>query len=983
MVEIDRILMRENLCNILQKEYVALLGQREVGIDAIIKSLINKKSPLAGMKFVAVALPRLPNNALSGSEFEEMFLDRLLDAANRIPPETSLAEKVTQAVQQRITYSANYRIRKALDTIGKETSANYLVIILHALANIEDEPLKHLLLMLREYHDQMDNQGEAGERLRFLVAGDARLWHLCYHKTPERSPFNIAERVFMEGLSHKELQMIDICNSLDTAMILRDLTDGIPLLVEEVIKRREVSDDLEQYFGYLQVGWNALPPASQELLKNLIEGSVQFPACQIDYQCPQIPVVKSPWLEAFWEGFLRLRYRQLAWRSQIHQAFVMKYVEGQDNPFKSAIVKVDLRERAERLDKAVKNVHYSRSKQEPLEEAQSLAYQTDSTELAIVLEMVQCGEKSEIILKKFEQLVTSSEKEWLRELGKEIREHSETIYQFMIKAVIARVHLFLSQSTDNGISEKNRQLVKSRKDSGMTTSRQHSNIHVQSLKADVLLVTVAEVEAKAILSLFPKPKLSHIGDQTYHDFGMIGGARTFMVQSEQGPGGQSGAILTIQEGITALHPSAVIMVGIAFGVNENKQLIGDILISTRIMDYDLQRIGTDNDNKLVIIPRGDRPSASTRMLSRFRASAKYWETPPKLKFGLILSGAKLVDNQDFRDQLLKFEPEAIGGEMEGGGLYAAAQRKRVDWILVKAICDWGDGHKKQDENQRQKEAAENAAHFTKFVIEKGGFDSQMLQEPQPEVALDQPPVVLQHKIESKDFDVFLSYNSGDRAAVKKIGEDLKKYGILPWLDVWELRPGFPWQRALEQQIRTIKSAAVFVGKSGMGPWHISEMDAFLRQFKKRNCPIIPVLLPDATQQPDLPIFLEEMSWVDFRKQDPDPLKELIWGITGMHSFPKVDTSLNIQSKIDVTVPELQPAKPDVSLLERRRDDLKKRIKRLSEKMAYFEEEHDNTVNPGVRFELNKQIEKTRTELDGVKTELEEVEAELHKASRGQ
>ena len=445
-------------------------------------------------------------------------------------------------------------------------------------------------------------------------------------------------------------------------------------------------------------------------------------------------------------------------------------------------------------------------------------------------------------------------------------------------------------------------------------------------KADILLVTAAEVEAKAILSFFPKPELSHIGDQTYYDFGMIGGARTFMVQSEIGAGGQSGAILTIQEGIAALHPSAVIMVGIAFGVNEEKQHIGDILISRQIMDYDLQRMGTDTNSKLVVIPRGDRPSASPRMLSRFRAAANYWETPPKVRFGLVLSGAKLVDNQDFRDQLLKFEAEAIGGEMEGGGLYAAAQRKKVDWILVKAVCDWGDGYKKQDESQRQKEAAENAARFTKYVIEKGGFGSPMLQEPQSDVALNrprvyqsgqaeqnssnikqedageavnQPSVLLQHKVETKDFDVFLSYNSDDRVAVKKIGEDLKKYGILPWLDEWELRPGLPWQRALEQQIRTIKSAAVFVGKTGMGPWHLSEMDAFLRQFKKRNCPVIPVLLPDAPQQPDLPIFLEEMSWVDFSKQEPDPLEELIWGITGKRDLSRAGITQGIQPTIAV------------------------------------------------------------------------------------
>jgi nucleoside phosphorylase len=34
--------------------------------------------------------------------------------------------------------------------------------------------------------------------------------------------------------------------------------------------------------------------------------------------------------------------------------------------------------------------------------------------------------------------------------------------------------------------------------------------------------------------------------------------------------------------------------------------------------------------------------------------------------------------------------QAVGGEMEGAGLYAAADSKNTAWILVKSICDWGD-----------------------------------------------------------------------------------------------------------------------------------------------------------------------------------------------------------------------------------------------------------------------------------------------------
>jgi nucleoside phosphorylase len=195
-----------------------------------------------------------------------------------------------------------------------------------------------------------------------------------------------------------------------------------------------------------------------------------------------------------------------------------------------------------------------------------------------------------------------------------------------------------------------------------------------------------------------------------------------MVQSEMGSGGQGGSILTIQEAIDALHPAAIVMVGIAFGIDQSKYQIGDILVSQQIVGYEPQRVGTGPQNEPTIIPRGDRSSASPRMLSRFRAAAHYWQAPPKVEFGLLLSGDKLVDNQDFRNQLLSLEPEAIGGEMEGVGLYAVAQRKKVDWIVVKAICDWADGNKHQDKRQRQQLAAENAARFTVYVLKQGGFE---------------------------------------------------------------------------------------------------------------------------------------------------------------------------------------------------------------------------------------------------------------------
>jgi WD40 repeat protein len=144
--------------------------------------------------------------------------------------------------------------------------------------------------------------------------------------------------------------------------------------------------------------------------------------------------------------------------------------------------------------------------------------------------------------------------------------------------------------------------------------------------------------------------------------------------------------------------------------------------------------------------------------------------------------------------------------------------------------------------------------------------------------------ILQGKIATGDFDVFLCHNSADKPAVRELGERLKQRGLLPWLDEWELRPGLLWQRILGQQIAQTKSVAVFVGREGIGLWQQQEAEAFLRESVGRGSPVIPVLLSDAPEEPQLPIFLKGYTWVDFRRQQPDPMEQLVWGITGERTF---------------------------------------------------------------------------------------------------
>ena len=243
--------------------------------------------------------------------------------------------------------------------------------------------------------------------------------------------------------------------------------------------------------------------------------------------------------------------------------------------------------------------------------------------------------------------------------------------------------------------------------------------------ADILIVTVNSNEAKAVLDAFKavtnqSATVFNTGNHTYHDLGTVNDQHLVMVQSEMGSGGLGSSLQTVAEAVAALKPAAVIMVGVGFGLKPDKQEIGQVLVASRTMNYEPQRVGL-KDGKEESIPRGTRADVSTKLLNHFRAAeVKGDKADPKVSVGLIISGEKLVDNPEFLKKLQASEPEAIGGEMEGSGLYAACQMAKVDWILVKGICDWGDGNKDNpNKDNDQQLAARNSACFVVKALKLG------------------------------------------------------------------------------------------------------------------------------------------------------------------------------------------------------------------------------------------------------------------------
>ena len=133
---------------------------------------------------------------------------------------------------------------------------------------------------------------------------------------------------------------------------------------------------------------------------------------------------------------------------------------------------------------------------------------------------------------------------------------------------------------------------------------------------------------------------------------------------------------------------------------------------------------------------------------------------------------------------------------------------------------------------------------------------------------------------SHEFDVFLSYNSRDRPQVRELTK-LKQRKLRVWLDEDELVPGTPWQKGLERGLTNSRSVAVCIGQHQLGRWQDPEMQVALNLAATQKLSVLPILLPDASESPEISAFLQLYTWVDLREgYTADKVDRLVWGITG-------------------------------------------------------------------------------------------------------
>ena len=357
----------------------------------------------------------------------------------------------------------------------------------------------------------------------------------------------------------------------------------------------------------------------------------------------------------------------------------------------------------------------------------------------------------------------------------------------------------------------------------------------------ILVTTVNEIETTALLTAFSpqKPVMLQYGDRQYANLGLCGGYQLIHVRSAMGstaPGASFDRLDKAIVDIQSKHPSGialVVAVGVAFGIqgSKNERAMGDILVSEAIQDYENQRVNKTDGN---VTPRGDKEKAPADWVARFRdvitlishtngqdkeQEKDHW----RAHLGLILSGDKLIDNINFRKDLEAHFPTAIGGEMEGKGLFTAASRNKVDWIVVKGICDWGDGHKNAaTKDADQARAASNSVELLQLVLEPDRMCQKLVENSSATISIR--TVIGKGRSEKSIHQTAANAFSGHPDLDRIPGAPLDNRGILfSWVADNQVRSTPEQNRVdalahLEAWLSREEAAPVFVllGEYGMG-----------------------------------------------------------------------------------------------------------------------------------------------------------------------
>lgn len=126
--------------------------------------------------------------------------------------------------------------------------------------------------------------------------------------------------------------------------------------------------------------------------------------------------------------------------------------------------------------------------------------------------------------------------------------------------------------------------------------------------------------------------------------------------------------------------------------------------------------------------------------------------------------------------------------------------------------------------------------------------------------------------------IFMCHSSVDKPFVEKLAKDLKRLGLNVWYDGWEIKVGDSITWKIEKGIHENEFLGVILSQDALeSEWVKSELSsAWAKQMKLKKVVVLPVLYRDC----DIPLFLADKRYADFRSDYQKGLTELA-GVFGI------------------------------------------------------------------------------------------------------
>ena len=130
--------------------------------------------------------------------------------------------------------------------------------------------------------------------------------------------------------------------------------------------------------------------------------------------------------------------------------------------------------------------------------------------------------------------------------------------------------------------------------------------------------------------------------------------------------------------------------------------------------------------------------------------------------------------------------------------------------------------------------------------------------------------------------VFISYSHEDRDFAHKLAGSLVSSNVHVWIDTWELGVGDSIVERIQSAIGKSDCLCVVLSKSAVqSAWCKKEINAgLLRELQERRVVVLPLLIEDC----ELPVFLRDKLYADFRTDFQSGLRVLLPAIASATSL---------------------------------------------------------------------------------------------------